>query len=138
MGHLEVGQQSPGSHRGSGHALHVASAVVALLVLAEAAVELLHGHQPAGDVGHPLLAHVVADAGEAGEDRADCVDIVDAPAGRPHAVVAGLEEVLDAPADDLGVVDVSLAHAFEEVADDVGARRVEDLRTFIYLCHPKD
>ena len=134
---LKVGEQSPGSHRGRGGALHVSFGVVTLLVLSEPSVFLLHLSQPFGDVGYPRLFEVVADPRETGKHRSDCVDVVYAPTGVPHPFFAVTVEVLQSSADYLSVLNSRLTHSLEDVSNDVCAGRVEYLCTLIDFGGPK-
>ena len=95
-------------------------------VLAEPAVGVLHALEPRDRAAHARVLREPA-RGECGDDRADAVDVVRAPAAEPRAVRLLLaQQVLDAGARLRGLREPLVREQLDHVRGDVGARRVGD------------
>ena len=137
MRSFEVSEQSPRSHCGCGCSLNVPFGVVALLVLSEPSVFLLHFSQPFGDVDDPRLSKIVSNSSEAGKHGSNCIDVVDSPTSIPHPFFAGVKKVFKSSADYFIVLDSGFPHALKDMPYDISTRRVEYFSALIDFGGPE-
>ena len=113
---------------GAGAAAFEVGVFVGVAGFAEGAVGFLDGAEPVDGFAYPLVVHAFADAAETGEGLPCAIDVVDAPAAEPAAIlVLRLLDEVDGFADGgVGGGDAAVAEAFEDAAGDVGAGGILD------------
>ena len=86
-------------------------------------------------IGHPLFLEIEADFGQTGQNRSDCVDIVDSPPGTPHIFLPRVDQKPQSLMDNqelfFTVIELNFSDAFEDVPHDICTRGVKNLCTFI-------